>query len=99
MFDVPVALVIGIAAFALRIGGFPITPLIIGYVLGPELEYRLGQAAVYRGDMSLLGYIGTSPIAIVLFIAAFLFLALPIVRAVREAFKKQSAPIVEDVDP
>jgi putative tricarboxylic transport membrane protein len=81
MFDVPVALVIGIAAFAFRIGGFPITPLIIGYVLGPELERSLGQAAVYKGDMSVIAYIGTSPIAMVLFAAAFLFLIIPIAKS------------------
>ena len=90
MFDVPMALIIGIATFAFRIGKFPITPLIIGYVLGPQLEYRLGQAAVYKGDMSLIEYIGTSPIAIVLFSAALLFLAIPLVKSTIDVFKKEA---------
>ncbi|MCG8617535.1 MAG: tripartite tricarboxylate transporter permease [Desulfobacterales bacterium] len=88
MFDVPVALIIGLSAFGLRLGGFPITPLIIGYVLGPELEYRLGQAAVYKGDMSVPAYIGTSPIAIVLFSVALIFLLLPLLRSGWGALKK-----------
>lgn len=87
MFDVPVALVIGLAAFGLRIGGFPITPLIIGYVLGPELEYRLGQAVIYQGDMSVLEYIASSPIAMVLFGTAFIFLTLPIVKSGMEFYR------------
>lgn len=96
-FDVPVALLIGIAAFALRIGKFPMTPFIIGYVLGPQLEYRLGQAAVYKGDMNLIEFISTSPIAIVLFSAAFLFLAVPLVRsafASRSGGGKMSTDVV-----
>ena len=96
MFDVPVALIIGVAAFALRIGGFPITPLIIGYVLGPQLEYQLGQASVYRGDMSILTYIGTSPIACVLFTVAFIFLVLPICKSVLETLRKRNLLIGED---
>ncbi|GAB6147416.1 hypothetical protein JCM12294_48650 [Desulfocicer niacini] len=91
MFDVPVALVIGISAFGFRISGFPITPLIIGYVLGPELEYRLGQAAVYKGDMSVFEYIGTSPIAMVLFSVALIFLAIPIVRTLSNTVKEIQA--------
>lgn len=81
MFDIPVAIAIGAAAFALRHGGFPVTPFIIGYVLGPQLEYQIGQAAIYRGDLSLLSYVSTSPIAVVLFIVALFFLLTPIVRS------------------
>nr|WP_319492177.1 tripartite tricarboxylate transporter permease [uncultured Desulfobacter sp.] len=89
VFDIPVALAIGICAFSLRIGGFPITPLIIGYVLGPELEYRLGQAAVYKGDMSVIQYIGTSPIAMVLFSVALIFLLIPIIRSLSQTIKEK----------
>jgi putative tricarboxylic transport membrane protein len=80
LFDLPVALLIGMAAFLMRIGHFPIAPLLIGYVLGPELEMRLSQAAVYKGDMSLVEYVGTSPIAMVLFLAAAFFLFYPMLR-------------------
>jgi putative tricarboxylic transport membrane protein len=80
LFDLPVALLIGMAAFLMRIGHFPIAPLLIGYVLGPELEMRLSQAAVYKGDMSLVEYVGTSPLAMVLFLAAAFFLFYPMLR-------------------
>lgn len=81
-FDVPLALFIGIIAFGLRIFKFPITPLIIGYVLGPQLEFNLSQAAIYRDDMSLLAYVGTSPLAITLFLVAAFFLFTPIIKSI-----------------
>jgi putative tricarboxylic transport membrane protein len=79
-FDVPIALIIGVVAFLMRIGRFPITPLLIGYVLGPELEQRLSQAAVYKGDMPLFAYLSTSPLAMVLFIVAAFFLFYPMLK-------------------
>jgi putative tricarboxylic transport membrane protein len=91
LFDVPVALVIGLAAFFMRIGNFPITPLLIGYVLGPELEKRLSQAAVYKGDMSLIEYVSTSPLAIILFLAAAFFLFYPMLRPLKEYLKSKRA--------
>lgn len=87
-FDVPVALVIGLLAFAMRLYEFPITPLLIGYVLGPQLEFNMSQAAIYKGDMSLLVYVGSSPLAIVLFTVAGLFLFTPIVKAFLLAAKR-----------
>lgn len=80
-FDVPVALVIGLLAFAMRLYEFPITPLLIGYVLGPQLEFNMSQAAIYKGDLSLFAYVGSSPLAILLFLVAGLFLFTPIVKS------------------
>lgn len=80
-FDVPLALAIGVMAFGMRLYNFPVTPLLIGYVLGPQLEFNLSQAAIYRGDMSVFSYVTTSPLAMVLFSIAGLFLFLPILRS------------------
>ena len=87
-FDVPMALVIGLVAFAMRLYEFPITPLLIGYVLGPQLEFNMSQAAIYKGDMSLLAYVGGSPLAVVLFIVAGLFLFTPIVKSFLQAARR-----------
>lgn len=87
-FDIPVALVIGILAFAMRLYEFPITPLLIGYVLGPQLEFNLSQAAIYKGDMSLVSYVGSSPLAMVLFFVAAMFLLMPILKSFLQAAKK-----------
>lgn len=79
--DVPVTLVIGMLAFGMRLYNFPVTPLLIGYVLGPQLEFNMSQAAIYMGDMSLLAYVLTSPLAVVLFLVAGLFLFVPILKS------------------
>jgi putative tricarboxylic transport membrane protein len=76
-----ITLVIGVLAFGMRLFNFPVTPLLIGYVLGPQLEFNMSQAAIYKGDMSLLAYLWTSPVAIVLFIVAGLFLFSPILKS------------------
>jgi putative tricarboxylic transport membrane protein len=87
-FDVPVALAIGLVAFGMRLYDFPITPLLIGYVLGPQLEFNMSQAAIYKGDMSLVHYIGNSPLAMVLFSIAAMFLLMPIFKSFLQVTKK-----------
>lgn len=49
MFDVWMALLIGVIAFLMRFADFPVAPFLIGYVLSAQLEYRLGQAVIYKG--------------------------------------------------
>ena len=84
MFDVWMALVIGALAFAARMARFPVAPLLIGYVLSGQLEYRLGQAALYKGDTPLHVYLLDHPVALVLFGIALLLLIGPLFRAPRD---------------
>jgi putative tricarboxylic transport membrane protein len=86
--DIPLTLVIGVLAFGMRLFNFPVTPLLIGYVLGPQLEFNMSQAAIYKGDMSLLAYLGTSPLAIVLFLVAGLFLFAPIIKSLYHSIRQ-----------
>ena len=58
MFDVWMALLIGVIAFLMRFADFPVAPFLIGYVLSAQLEYRLGQAVIYKGDMPLTEHSG-----------------------------------------
>lgn len=77
MFDVWMALLIGVIAFLMRFADFPVAPFLIGYVLSAQLEYRLGQAVIYKGDMPLTEYLFSAPVALVLFaVSACLLLAL-----------------------
>jgi putative tricarboxylic transport membrane protein len=85
--DIPIALAIGVLAFGMRLGNFPVTPLLIGYVLGPQLEFNLSQAAIYKGDMSLIAYLSTSPLAVILFVVSLLFLFTPIIKPLFKYFK------------
>lgn len=91
LLDIPISLAIGVMAFGMRIGKFPITPLLIGYVLGPQLEFNLSQAAIYKGDMSVWAYLATSPLAIVLFTIAALFLLTPILKPLFASLKKDQS--------
>ena len=91
LLDIPISLAIGVVAFGMRIGKFPITPLLIGYVLGPQLEFNLSQAAIYKGDMSVWAYLATSPLAIVLFTIAALFLLTPILKPLFASLKKDQS--------
>lgn len=84
MFDVWMALAIGILAFAARMARFPVAPLLIGYVLSGQLEYRLGQAALYKGDTPLPAYLLEHPVALVLFGIALLLLVGPLFRKPRQ---------------
>lgn len=78
--DIPITLGIGVFAFFLRVFDFPISPIIIGYILGPQLEYRLGQVNAYKGSMGWLEYLLTSPLAVALFCVAVFFLVSPFVK-------------------
>lgn len=79
--DIPIALAIGAGAFALRLGDFPITPLLIGYILGPELEFRLGQVLVYKGNQGWGEYLAASPAGTGFLILSVGLLLAPVLRS------------------
>jgi len=62
----------GISGYLLRKGEFPLAPIILGLVLGPLMEKNLRRAlSISDGDWSILF---TSPIALAIWIAAFVLL-------------------------
>ncbi|MCP1365208.1 tripartite tricarboxylate transporter permease, partial [Halomonas sp. BBD48] len=71
--DLVVAALTGILAYALRRGGYPLAPLVIGMVLGPALESSLRRGLlISRGDF--LSFFTHSGIATTLFVLIGLFL-------------------------
>ena len=68
MFDVWVAIGVGVVGFMMRRLQLPIAPLILGFLLGPMLEQSLRQALALSGGKIWL--IAERPIAISLVIAA-----------------------------
>ena len=78
-FDVLVATVFGVVGFALRRGDFPLAPLVIGLVLGPQLERTLRRGLLIKGD-DFGGFFTHSPIATAIFALTVLLLLAPIVR-------------------
>ena len=80
---IPTALItvrIGVIAFLMRFADFPVAPFLIGYVLSAQLEYRLGQAVIYKGDMPLTEYLFSAPVALVLFAVSACLLLAPMLR-------------------
>ena len=80
-FDFTVVIIAGIAGFLLRLNGFPLAPIIIGFILGKPLEMGLRQGLVLT-DQNIIEF-ATKPIAAVLFaLTAFVLFQPAIKRAV-----------------
>ena len=82
-FDVLVAVVFGIVGFVLRRCGFPLAPLVIGLVLGPQLERSLRRGLLIKQD-DFLAFFTHSWIASTIFVLTLVLLLLPPVRAAYE---------------
>lgn len=77
-FDLVILLVAGIAGLLMRYAGFPLAPVVIGFVLQPTIEQSLRQGLVIaRGDFLVFLQ---QPIALGFFIASALFLAVSVWR-------------------
>lgn len=84
LFDVWVTIVLGVAGYFLRRSGYPLAPLILGFVLGTLLEQSFRQGLLLSGG-SLIAFVA-SPVAATLLTLNFVIVAGPfIVRLVRRA--------------
>ncbi|MBL1271158.1 MAG: tripartite tricarboxylate transporter permease [Oceanospirillales bacterium] len=91
-FDLYFMIVFGVGGFILRKLDIPMVPIILGLLLGPEMEKNLGHALILSdGDWTTLW---SSPLAIGLWLVAGLGLVLPTVfgpllrRRMRNAIKE-----------
>ncbi|CAB4740384.1 unannotated protein [freshwater metagenome] len=76
-FDVQVAIAIGIVGFLFRRYGMPITPLILGLILGPNLELQFRRALqISAGDY---GTLVASPLSKVIYLALLIVIIGPLV--------------------
>ncbi len=78
-FDVGVAVLFGLLGFVLRKGGWPLAPLVIGLVLGPQLEKSLRRGLLIKQD-DFLAFFTHSWIASGIFLVTILLLAAPVLR-------------------
>ncbi len=75
IFDLQVAIAIGIVGFLFRRFGMPITPLILGLILGPNLELQFRRALqISAGDY---GTLIATPLSKILYISLILVLVAP----------------------
>lgn len=90
-FDLLVMGFAGVLGFVLRRQGVPMAPLVIGMVLGPNLELTLRQGLILtRGDIT--AFATDHPIAGGLFVVTLLALAVPILRAIRAQRQQNATP-------
>lgn len=82
--DMAVTAFVGIGAYLMRSGGFPLPPLLIAFVLGPQFEMSINQMSLYKGDLSWFTYVTSSPIAMALFAITAILLCLPGLRNLRK---------------
>jgi putative tricarboxylic transport membrane protein len=88
IFDVQVAIAIGIVGFLFRRFGMPITPLILGLILGPNLELQFRRALqISGGDY---GTLIASPLSKVLYIVLFIALFTPVIARVMGRVRKDA---------
>lgn len=78
IFDVKVMIMAGLAAYFIKMAGFPMIPLIITFILGDRIELTLGQTlTMFTGDLTRLFF---RPICLVLIIAMVVTIFFGIVR-------------------
>ena len=78
-FDLAVTFIMGVFGYVLRVFGMPVAPLVIGMVLGSQLELSLRQGLLLaEGDFSSFFY--GHPIAVFLLAATGVLLCLPLLR-------------------
>jgi putative tricarboxylic transport membrane protein len=87
-FDLLIVFLSGVAGFLLRYNGFPLPPIVIGFVLCPMIEQSMRQGLIIT-DNSFLAFF-KHPIALGLFVVTVLFLIWPMVRSQREKRKKNN---------
>jgi len=81
-FDIGIMLVAGVIAYLLESNGFPITPLILGVVLGGMFEENLVSSLI-KSDGDVLAFV-SRPIAATLAAVTFLMWLSPLVRRRRK---------------
>lgn len=79
-FDLLLLLVFGVLGLGMRRFGIPVLPLIIGVILGPQMEYQLAQALAIDPSLSTLW---SEPVAVIVYSVVVLGLVLLGVRSLR----------------
>lgn len=88
MFDVWLMVIVGVAAFLLRILDYPLAPAVLAIVLGPIAEPKLRQSLLLSdGDFSIFF---TRPISGPITIIAIFLILLPVLKFLRDKFKPAS---------
>ena len=94
-FDLLLMVALGVFGYLLRKMHFPMSPLILGFVLGEMLEQNLRRAlSISNGDTAILWSSGISQTLLVLAIAVITLP--PLVRLLR---RRKADPLIPDARP
>ena len=89
LFDVGLMVIVGLVAFVLRILDYPLAPAVLAIVLGPIAEPKLQQSLLLSdGDWSIFF---TRPIAGPITVVAIILILLPLLKVVRDRFRRPQA--------
>ena len=83
--DIWALLIFGVLGFVMVRNGFPLTPMVLGVVLGPLAEINLSRAIATSDDLTLFF---TRPWALFFFVMAVFSTFFPIYQAARNAKKR-----------
>ena len=82
LFDVEVAIVMGVLGFLLSKAGFTVPPILLGMILGSTIESNLRRSLIMSGGSASIFL--TRPIALVLLIVAVVMFFWPIIREIKK---------------
>lgn len=89
MFDVSLMVIVGFAAFFLRILDYPVAPAVLAIVLGPIAEPKLRQSLLFSdGDFSIFF---TRPIAGPITVIALVLIFLPLLKVIKDKMTRKTA--------
>jgi putative tricarboxylic transport membrane protein len=83
--DIWTLLIFGVLGFIMVRNGFPLTPMVLGVVLGPLAEINLSRAIATSDDLTLFF---TRPWALFFFVMAVFSVFFPVYQAARNAQKR-----------
>ncbi|CUH63611.1 Tripartite tricarboxylate transporter TctA family protein [Thalassovita gelatinovora] len=94
VFDIFVVLGFGVLGYIMRRTGFPATPVLLGFILGPLLEENFRRAMLLsKGDATVFF---TSPISAVFMVLSLIFISSVFVPGLRDRLARKRPEVVED---
>ena len=92
-FDLFLMVGIGVLGYILRKLDFPLSPLLLGFILGGLMEQNLRRAlSISNGE---LGILWSSPISLVTWALVVVMLLLPLVRAWRRRAARRTTGLAD----
>lgn len=94
IFDLWVMWAFGIAGYGMRKAGIPLSPLVIGFVLGPVVEVTLRRLSTIAGD-DPVGFLLGRPSALVIFLFVIAALIFPLLKIALARQGERDAPVAK----